>query len=99
MAMEFRVVWRWRERDARGVTYPERSKNYKTLAGAERLLTKLRSNDGRYDKYDDDLPTRYDDGLTVTHLVLDYSRMEWREIGHWRLHESEYAPALRESQP
>jgi hypothetical protein len=87
--VEYRVVWRWHERDWPDALTRERHGTYKTLAGAERLLRKLRSNGGRYDQYINTEPTRYDDGLTVVHLILDYSRLEWREVGHWRLHESE----------
>lgn len=84
--VEYRVVWRWRERtygDVEPYFLPVRRKVYKTRAAADRLLTKLQSNGGRYDKAVEVEPTRYDDGLLIEHLVLDHARLEERRVLPW----------------
>lgn len=86
--VEYRVVWRWRERWGHAA-YPERRKTYKTVEGADRMLAKLRSNDGRYQKWDDPNDHGLDGEPSMVELVLAYSRLERREVGPWRLDPSE----------
>ena len=91
MSTEYSVVWRW-EIDHNGGRLPERRRTYKTEAGARRLLDKLRSNEGRYDKMEDGTGIQTGE-LVVEHLRLVYARLEWREVGRWRLHVSELVSA------
>ena len=80
---EFRVVWRWKTDRYRDEFSDERTKVYKTLAGAQRLQSKLLSNGGKYEKHTEYEPTRYDDGYRVEHWSIDYVRVERRPVGEW----------------
>lgn len=86
---EFRVVWRFRIKSGGPQdVLPQRTKVYKTRVGADRLIAKLQSNGGNYQKMDDSLPGwGGDDGLTVTDLMLDFARIETRWVGEWQVAE------------
>ena len=80
---EYRVVWRWREKHDSHATYPVRRKGYKTRAGAERMLALLQSDGGEYEKIDDPNDYGRDGDFIATTLVLDFARLETREVGPW----------------
>lgn len=74
---EFRVVWQFLDgRDGLGV----RRRLFQTFAGAQRHYDRLTSNGGRYDKTEDGTGIQTGE-LVVTHLRLDFARIEAREVG------------------
>lgn len=83
LAHEFSVVWRWKTDPYRDEFGEERRKVYKTKAGATRLIAKLTSNGGHYEKHTETGETRYDDGLVIERWTLDYARLECRVVGSW----------------
>jgi len=83
MNLEFSVVWRWKTDPYRDEFSKERRKIYKTKTGATRLFDTLHKNGGKYEKWTEMEPTRYDDGFTIEHWTLDYARIESRVVGPW----------------
>ena len=80
LVYEYRVVWRWREAHGPHVAYPQRERRYKTEAGARRLIAKLMSNGGRYDRWYD-----ADGRDSKIELQLDYARLEHRKVPPWEV--------------
>lgn len=78
--LEYRVTWRWLDRND---PYPIRRKEYKTYSGAMRLVKKLESNNGTYEKLEDGTGIQTGE-LVVTKLKLDFVRVEVRDVEKWQ---------------
>ena len=81
--LEFRVVWRWKTDRYRDEFTEERTRTYKTEAGARKLIAKLTSNGGEYEHVSDTEPTRYDDGYHRETWYLDFARLDARDVSPW----------------